>query len=129
MFRKSENSPLLICVTRENAGLTEAANEELNSKHKARVIATYDGFNFTEIWTDDTYGAHNAYVNGTLESHNFSLCTRGMQCYILKNGNAVIKYAGRDYAYFGGNPLYSVQGTYNGCCKVKIIKNVEKYLS
>lgn len=128
MSRRDDKTPLLMCETHENAMLTEGNNELLNFYHKARVLATYDGINFTEVWSDDTYGTHNVYINDQIVERDFSLCTRGMNCYLLKNGDAVIKYSGRDYYYFGGDPMFSVSGLSNGCSKVKIIKNVEKYL-
>lgn len=128
MSRRDLSSPLLMCATHENCMLTEANNELLNEYHKARIVATYDGFNFTEIWSDDTYGSHDAYINGSTVSRNYSLCSRGMNCWLLKNGDAVIKYVGRDYYYFGGDPMFSVTGLSNGSCKVRWIKNAEKYL-
>lgn len=128
MSKRDDKSPLLICETHENCMLTEANNELLNYYHKARVLATYDGINFTEVWSDDTYGTYDVYINEQIVERDFSLCTRGMNCYLLKNGDAVIKYAGRDYYYFGGDPMFSVTGLSNGCSKVKIIKNVGKYL-
>ena len=127
-YRRDFKTPLLFCMTRENAGLTESENETLNDKHRARVIASYDGFNFTEIWKDDTYGAHTVNINGENVSRNFAYCTRGMNCYLLKNGDAIIKYSGRDFYYFGGDPLYSVVGYSNASCKIRKIKGLEKYL-
>jgi hypothetical protein len=128
LSRKDSNSPLLMCITRESAMTTEEANEQLNRYNLGRVIATYDGFNFTEIWKDDTYGVHDAYLNGAMTTRNYAYCTRGMSCWILKNGDAVIKYSGRDYYYFGADPLYSLKGYSNGSDKVRWIKNAEKYL-
>lgn len=128
MSRRDPASPLLICFTHENAMLTEADNEILNAQHKARVVATHDGITFQDIWTDDTYGAHAVYINSSVVSRNYSWCTRGMNCWLLKNGDAVIKYAGRDSYYFGGNPMYSVMGYANGSCKVRVIHNAGSYL-
>lgn len=128
LSRRNLSSPLFMCETHESARFTEANNELLNELHKARVVATYDGINFTEVWTDDTYGAHNAYIDGQIVSRNYSWCTRGMNCWLLNNGDAVIKYANRDYYYFGGEPMFSVSGISNGSCKVRWIKNAEKYL-
>ena len=126
MFRRDNNSPLFLCMTRENNMPTEAENELLNSKHLGRVLATYDGIKFVEIWKDDTYGPHSVYMDGSIISKNFAYCTRGMNCYLLKNGDIVIKYSGREHYFFGGNN-YPI-GYSNGCCKVKIIKNAEKYI-
>lgn len=128
MSKRDETAPLLLCETHESAMFTEANNELLNEKHKARIVATYDGVNIMEVWQDDTYGAHDAYIDGQTVSRNYSYCTRGMGAWLLKNGDIVIKYSGRDYYYFGGNPLFSVTGISNGSCKVKVIKNAEKYL-
>lgn len=128
MSRRDNKSPLLMCFTRENCRTTEAENEILNREHKARVIASYDGFNWTEVWTDDTYGNHAVYINGTETSRNYSLCTRGMGAWLLNNGDVVIKYSGREYVYFGGSPIYSVMGRDNASCKVRIIHGAEKYL-
>jgi len=128
MSRRDNKSPLLMCFTRENCRTTEAENEILNREHKARVIASYDGFNWTEVWTDDTYGNHAVYIDGTETSRNYSLCTRGMGAWLLNNGDVVIKYSGREYVYFGGSPIYSVMGRDNASCKVRIIHGAEKYL-
>jgi len=129
MFRRDKHTPLFLCITHENCMLTEADNELLNRYNKARVVATYDGFNMVEIWEDDTYGEHFTYIEGEgATTRNFSYCTRGMNFYLLNNGNAVIKYSGRTYNYFGGNPMYSVEGNSKGSCKVKILYNIEKYL-
>lgn len=128
MSRRDNKSPLLMCFTRENCRTTEAENEILNIEHKARVIASYDGFNWTEVWTDDTYGNHAVYIDGTETSRNYSLCTRGMGAWLLNNGDVVIKYSGREYVYFGGSPIYSVMGRDNASCKVRIIHGAEKYL-
>ena len=128
MSRRDFSSPLLMCETHENCRLTEKDNELLNQYHKARVVATYDGVNFTEIWSDDTYGTHDAYISGSIVQRKYSYCSRGMNCWLLKNGDAVIKYVGRDYYYFGGDPMFSVTGLSNGSCKVRWIKNAERYL-
>ena len=128
MSRRDFDSPLLMCETHENCRLTEEDNELLNQYHKARVVATYDGVNFTEIWSDDTYGTHDAYISGSIVQRKYSYCSRGMNCWLLKNGDAVIKYVGRDYYYFGGDPMFSVTGLSNGSCKVRWIKNAERYL-
>lgn len=128
MSRRDNKSPLLMCFTRENCRTTEAENEVLNREHKARVIASYDGFNWTEIWTDDTYGNHAVYIDGTETTRNYSLCTRGMGAWLLNNGDVVIKYSGREYVYFGGSPIYSVMGRDNASCKVRIIHGAEKYV-
>ena len=128
MSRRDNKSPLLMCFTRENCRTTEAENEVLNREHKARVIASYDGFNWTEVWTDDTYGNHVVYVDGTETTRNYSLCTRGMGAWLLNNGDVVIKYSGREYVYFGGSPIYSVMGRDNASCKVRIIHGAERYI-
>ena len=129
MYRRDNHTPLFMCETHENAQLTEEDNEGLNYYHRARVVATYDGINFTEIWTDDTYGEHDTYIEGEGKTtRNFCWCTRDMNFYLLNNGDAVVKYSGRPYYYYGGNPMYSVKGNAKGCCKVRIIKNVERFL-
>ena len=126
MFRRDNNSPLFLCMTRENNMSTEANNELLNQKHLGRVLATYDGINFAEVWKDDTYGSHSVYMDGSVVSKNFAYCTRGMNCYLLKNGDVVIKYSGRENYFFGGADYPT--GYSNACCKVRIIKNAEKYV-
>lgn len=128
MYRRDMRTPLLFCETRENCMTTETANEQLNDKHRARVIATYDGINFKEVWKDSTYGLHDTTIDGTKVQRNYAYCTRGMNCYLLNNGDAVIKFSGRDWYLFGGEPILSVVGYSNGSCKVRIIKNAEKYL-
>ena len=122
------NSPVLMCETREGAKLTEEENEVLNQYHLARIVATFDGVTFTEVWVDDTYGEHSVRIDGTETTRNFAYCTRGMNAYLLKNGDLIIKYSGRDYYYFGADPLYSVTGLSNVCCKVRRIKNAGRYL-
>lgn len=128
IFRKNLQTPLLLCMTHENAGLTEEDNEALNNKHRGRIVASYDGVTWVEVWRDDTYGTHAANIDGTDVTRNYSYCTRGMNCYLLKNGDAIIKYSGRDFYYFGGDPLYSVVGYSNGSCKVRKIHGLEKWL-
>ena len=129
MFRRDLHTPLFICETHENCMLTEEENEKLNEYHKARVVATYDGVNFVEIWLDDTFGTHQTYIaNEGLTTRKFSWCTRGMNFYLLKNGNAILKYSGRTHNYFGGSPIYSVQGNSKGSCKIRKFYNIEKYL-
>jgi hypothetical protein len=129
MYRRDNHTPLFLCETRENCMPTEEQNEQLEESHKARVVATYDGINFTEIWTDDTFGTHETYISSEgVMTRKFSYCGRDMNFYLLKNGDAVIKYIGRSFNYFGGTPIYSVQGNTYGCCKIRGIKNVEKYL-
>ena len=128
MYRRDMRTPLLFCETRENCMTTETENEQLNYKHRARVLATYDGINFKEVWKDSTYGLHDTTIDGTKVQRNYAYCTRGMNCYLLNNGDAVIKYSGRDWYLFGGKPILSVVGYSNGSCKVRIIKNAERYL-
>lgn len=128
MYRRDLKTPLFICQTRENCAETEPLNEKLNQMHKGRVVVTYDGVNFTEVWSDNTYGEHDVFINGSIVKRNCSHCTRGMCCYLLKNGDVVIKYSGRDVYYFGGTPIYSEVGSANGTSKVLIIKNAERYL-
>ena len=128
MFRRDSNTPLLMCQTREMNGRTETENEKLNKEHFGRVVATYDGMNFVEVWKDTTYGNHDVNIDATLTKRNFSYCTRGMNCYLLQNGDAVIKYSGRDVYYFGGEPASSVYGNANGTSKVLVIKNAIKVL-
>lgn len=128
LSRRNSKSPLFMCLTHENAMLTEENNENLNLYNKARVVATMDGVHIVEIWTDDTYGAHPVYVGGELTTRNYSMCTRGMNFWLLKNGNAILKFSGRDYQYFGGDPMYSVVGQTGDSCKVRLFKNLEDYL-
>lgn len=129
MYRRDAKTPLFICQTRENSAETEELNEKLNSSHVGRVVATFDGVNFVEVWRDDTFGEHDVYIDGTAKptTRKFSYCTRGMNCYLLKNGDIVIKYSGRDIYYLGGIPIDSTRGIANGASKVRIIKNAEKY--
>lgn len=128
MFRRDSNTPLLMCQTREMNGRTETENEKLNKEHFGRVVATYDGINFVEVWKDTTYGEHDVNIDATLTKRNFSYCTRGMNCYLLQNGDAAIKYSGRDVYYFGGVPASSAHGNANGTSKILIIKNAIKTL-
>lgn len=126
IFRRDLRTPMFFCMTRENNMPTEAQNELLNEMHKGRVIASYDGINFAEVWLDNTYGAHSVYFGGAVTTKNFSYCTRGMNCYLLKNGDAVIKYSGRENYFFGGDNYPT--GYSNGCCKVLWLKNAEQFV-
>ena len=128
LYKRDFNAPLLMCETRENHQDTEAKNEQLNRQHLARIVATHDGYNFSEVWRDDTYGSHTVKINGASVSRNFAYCTRGMIAYLLKNNDVIIVYSGRDFYYFGSEELYGQKGLSNGCCKVKIIKNAGAYL-
>lgn len=125
--RRDVNSPALLCVTRENQASTEAQNELLMQQHLGRVIATWDGISFFEIWHDNTYGSHQANVGGTITTKNYAYCTRGMQAWLLQNGDLVIKYAGRNYFYYGGSDYSSIAtGDFSARCY--IIRNAERYL-
>lgn len=128
MFRRDKDSPVFMCITHENVMSTETANENLNKYHKARVIATYNGIDMFEVWEDDTYGEHFAYIGGVKTTRNFSYCTRDMNFYLLKNGDAIIKYSGRNFAYFGGTPLYSVEGKVKASCKVRKLFNLKEFI-
>ena len=128
LSRKNSKYPLFMCETHENCMITEENNENLNKYHKARVIATMDGVHIVEIWTDDTYGERTVYINNVETTRSYSMCTRGMNFWLLNNGDAVLKFCGRDYQYFGGNPMFSVVGNTGDSCKVRIFKNLEKYL-
>lgn len=126
---KAENGfPAFLCMTRENNAQTEEANEELCREHYGRVLATFDGYHFVEIYKDTTYGNHTVYNETThaIEQHNFSYCTRDMNIYVCKNGDVVIKYTGRDFIYLGGDEY--IQGTGDFSSRVYIIKGAAKYL-
>lgn len=129
MSRKDKKSPVLMCITRENNEVNEEDNEALNRTHLAKVVATYDGVKFFEIWKDDTYGQHEVYNKGTssMELKKFAYCTRGMNAWQLNTSDdIVIKYSGRDY-YFSGSSGYNYcYGDFPS--KVKIIKNGGKFL-
>ena len=128
MSRKNSHNPLFICETHENARLTEEDNELLNKYNKARVLATMDGVHFVEIWTDDTYGERTVYINKSETTRRYSMCTRGMNFWLLNNGNALMKFSGRDYQYFGGSPLFSVVGNTDDSCHVRIFKGLKNYI-
>lgn len=125
--RRDLNSPALLCVTRENHANTEEQNELLMQQHLGRVIATWDGINFFEIWHDNSYGEHTVKVNGDLTTRNIAYCTRDMQAWLLKNGDLVIKYAGRDYAYLGDTGYVAGYGDF--CARCYIIRNAERYFA
>lgn len=124
--RRDQNSPCLICVTRENSETTEEANDGLMKTHLGRVIASWDGVNFFEIWHDDTYGAHEVCINGEITTKNYAYCTREMTAWLCNNGDLVIKYSGRDYSYFAGKGY--VAGYSNIAAKVRIFKNVANHI-
>ena len=126
---KAENGfPAFLCMTRENHAQTEEANEELCREHYGRVLATFDGYHFVEIYKDTTFGTHTIYNESTqaIEQHDFSYCTRDMNIYICKNGDVVIKYTGRDFVYLGAEGY--VQGDGDFSARVYIIKGAAKYL-
>ena len=125
-FRRDRNSPYLICITRENQANSEEENETLMQQHLGRVIATYDGYSFAEIWKDNTYGNHDVIVNGIATKKNFCYCTRDMTAYHLNNGDILIKYAGREHVYLGGRDYLSGIADFSN--KALLIKNADKYL-
>ena len=124
--RRDANSPALLCVTRENQASTEAQNELLMQQHLGRVIATWDGINFFEIWHDNSFGTHPAKVGSTITTKNYAYCTRDMQAWLTKGGDLVVKYAGRNYFYYGGADYSSVAyGDF--CSRCYVIRNAERY--
>ena len=125
--RRDVNSPALLCVTRENQASTEAQNEVFMRQHLGRVIATWDGIKFFEIWHDNSYGQHPAKVGGVMTTKNYAYCTRDMQAWLTKSGDLVVKYAGRDYFYYGGAD-YSSLAYGDFCSRCYIIRNAERYL-
>ena len=125
-YRRDMTTPFLMCITRENMEDTEPANEELMQSHLGRIVASYDGYKFYEIWKDDTYGNHNLIVNGEQTTRNFCYCTRDMTAWLCNNGNLVLKYSGREHVYIGSTNYTPGYGDF--CSRVKIFKRVENLL-
>ena len=129
MQKKDANIPALMCFTRENHGLTTEQNEDLNQSHYGRVVASIDGYQFAEVWKDNTYGVHEIYneSTGALENRNFAYCTREMNAYVCKNGDVYIKNAGRDFVYLGYEGYVKGYGDFSA--RVYKIPNGAKLIS
>lgn len=125
-YRRDMSTPFLMCITRENMESTESANEGLMQSHLGRIVASYDGYKFYEIWKDDTYGSHSVIVKGEQAARNFCYCTRDMTAWLCNNGNLVLKYAGREHVYLGSTDYTAGYGDF--CSRVKIFKKVENLL-
>ena len=111
MFRRDENSPLYICGIREyscdlDPGDVNNPSNKPNTYRDvlSRVYATYDGYNFEEVWRDDTYGNYDVYyADGSTEKRNLAKCGRDMSVYQLPDGDVLLKYLGRDFSYVSYN--------------------------
>jgi hypothetical protein len=111
MFRRDENSPLLICAIREYSCDLDPGDPGNPSNRPntykdvlSRVYSTYDGFHFEEVWVDDTYGAYDVfYTDDSSEQRNLAKCGRDMSVYQLPNGDVLMKYLGRDFQYVAYN--------------------------
>lgn len=126
--RRDQNSPVLMCMTRENAMPTPEQQKEHMRQHLGRVVATYDGFNFFEIWLDDTFGSYEVFNMKTwkTESWEFAKCTRDMTAWLCNNGDIVIKPSGRPHFY--GDASYEVVLHGDFPSEVYIYRNVERLL-
>ena len=111
MFRRDENSPLLICAIREYSCDLDPGDPN-NPSNKpntykdilSRVYSTYDGFHFEEVWVDDTYGTYDVfYTDDSSEQRTLAKCGRDMSVYQMPNGDVLIKYLGRDFQYVAYN--------------------------
>lgn len=111
MFRRDENSPLLICAIREYSCDLDPGDPN-NPSNKpntykdvlSRVYSTYDGFHFEEVWVDDTYGTYDVfYTDDSTEQRTIAKCGRDMSVYQLPNGDVLMKYLGRDFQYVAYN--------------------------
>lgn len=111
MFRRDENSPLYICGIREyscdlDPGDVNNPSNKPNTYRDvlSRVYATYDGYNFKEVWRDNTYGNYDVYyADGSSEKRNLAKCGRDMSVYQLPDGGILLKYLGRDFSYVSYN--------------------------
>lgn len=126
--QRDQDSPVLMCMTRENAMPNETQQTEHLRQHLGRVVATYDGFNFFEIWRDDTFGYYDMYNPSTaqVESRQIAKCTRDMNAWLCNNGDLVIKYSGRDFIYMKSDYSEILYGDF--CSQVVRYKNVGKCL-
>lgn len=113
IFRLNEDSPLLICMHREYSQDLEPDSPD-NPSHSpntykdnlSRIYATYDGYTFTEVWIDDTYGEYNVWLStdwSTPIQRNLAKCGRDMSVYQMPDGKILIKYIGRSFSYLGYN--------------------------
>ena len=111
MFRRDDNSPLLICGIREYSNDLEPNDSDNPSGKpntyqnvKSRVYSTYDGYHFEEVWVDDTYDEYTVhYSDGTSEQRELAKCGRDMSVWQLPNGRILLKYLGRDFDYVSYN--------------------------
>lgn len=125
-YRRDMSTPFLMCITRENMESTESANEGLMQSHLGRIVASYDGYKFYELWKDDTFGSHSVIVNGEQTTRKFCYCTRDMTAWLCNNGNLVLKYSGREHVYLGSTDYIAGYGDF--CSRVRIFKKVENLL-
>ena len=126
MFRRDEDSPLLICGIREyscdlDPGTSGNPSNKPNTYKDvlSRVYSTYDGEHFKELWVDNTWGTYAVHYSGGLsEERNLAKCGRDMSVYQLPNGNVLLKYIGRDFGYvaYDNNGVTSTKAAYVPFC-------------
>lgn len=113
MFKKNDDSPLLICIHREASNDLEP-NDANNPSHYAntyktvlsKVYATKNGYDFSLLWEDDTYGEYDVWTTENMESpikKNLAMCGRDMSIYQLPDNTLLLKYIGRSFSYISFN--------------------------
>ena len=126
MFQLDDSEPLFICGIREYSNDLDE-NDINNPSHmpntykdvKSIVYATYDGYHFDEVWSDNTYGSYSVYYpDGAKENRYLSKCGRDMSVYQLPNKKLLLKYTGRDFTYvsYNDNGVTAMKGAYVPFC-------------
>lgn len=113
MFKRNEESPLLMCIHREASNDLEF-DDVKNPSHYAntyrtvlsKVYATNNGYDFSLIWEDDTYGQYDVWTSEDMTKSvkkNLAKCGRDMSIYQLPDNTLLLKYIGRSYSYISRN--------------------------
>ena len=145
MFKLNDESPLLMCIHREASNDLEP-NDPNNPSHYAntyrtvlsKVYATYNGYDFSLLWEDDTYGQYDVWetddnwATQRVVRKNLAKCGRDMSIYQLPDSTLLLKYTGRAFSYTSYNDNGKTNNTrssyhrFNNCVVVSKLKTVEE---
>lgn len=145
MFKLNDESPLLICIHREASNDLEP-DDPNNPSHYAntyrtvlsKVYATYNGYDFSLLWEDDTYGQYDVWetddkwATQRVVRKNLAKCGRDMSIYQLPDSTLLLKYTGRAFSYTSYNDNGKTNNTissyhrFNNCVVVSKLKTVEE---